>query len=536
MNLLQAIKETWAEFKNPTVRQVQIRQQKYVTRKPIRAKKPFKRKPISVPAIKRTPNTSDVPEKPIRMVDPPPQRVRNEYDQEPALQEHINNQLPQEPEERFRMDLSEETKPQFSLLPQLHPDLKQIRWLNLNDLGILQAIEVVQAGGVPAWAKFLSGTLTTKAGTLYWNTLPFLFKKEKLAIVKKTYFDPKLPVAIKPIYWHLTQQYANIRRKDVEIGLKRLERYQLLSRRVKPPKVTARFSFNKPGILAIDCFFPSKPWAHKRTVLCCVDVFSRFCMAYVCTSKHKDVIAEAFQDFCNLFIRESSKMPRRLLKDKGSELFGCQDVINRYRTKKDKDVPMYFNSLTGAPVHYIEAVNRDVQRRLEVFARTVRDPADLVTSICEAMNDQPRPALKGLTPRQILKLGKKETESLNRERTYRLEDVEKRQKSLEVGDSVRVLRMDRKAQAKPPLTYKGFQMKWSTTIYQIIKRTHLKGNNLFYRYFLNNNAQQSYYRHELLKLETTTVDTVIPQHIPNLKHKLYESRRDERSEWLPGDD
>jgi hypothetical protein len=258
-------------------------------------------------------------------------------------------------------------------------------------------------------------------------------------------------------------------------------------------------------------------------------------MAYVCSTKHKDIIAEAFQDFCNLFIRVSGKMPRRLLKDKGSELFGCEDVIERYRTPRDKNVPMFFNSLTGAPVHYIETLNRDIQRRMEVFARTVREPELLVTSICEAMNEQPRPNLKGLTPIQILKLGSKDTESLNRERVYRLEDIERRQHSLEINDSVRTLMMDRKAQAKPPLDYKGFQPKWSTTIYQIIKRTHLKGNNLFFRYFLNNNAQQSYYRHELLKIETDEIDRTIPN-IPHLNKKLYESRQDPGAEWLPGDE
>ena len=537
MNLLRAIKETWKEFQNPTLKRVRRQHRSVPTRDTThKTLTPIKKK--DVPYIKRTPKTFDVPktrEKVIRMVDPKPKRNRNEYDQEPALQEHINQEMPQDPGERFRMDLSEPKKPQFSLLPELHPDLKQVRWLNLSDLSILSAINTVNAGGVPAWAKFFTGTLNVQGGTLYWNRLPFLFKKEKHAIVKKLYFDPKKPVAIKPIHWELTQKYANIRRKDVEYGLKRLERYQLLSRRIKPPKVTARFSFNKPGVLAVDCFFPSKPWAHKRTVLCCVDVFSRFCMAYVCASKHKDVIAEAFQDFCNLFIRVSGKMPRRLLKDKGSELFGCEDVINRYRTKKDKNVPMFFNSLTGAPVHYVEAVNRDVQRRMEVFARTVRDPADLVEAVCEAMNEQPRPNLKGLTPIQILKLGRKDTESLNRERTYRLEDVEKRQKSLDIGNNVRVLMMDRKSQAKPPLTYKGFQPKWSKTTYTIIKRTRLKGNNLFFRYFLNNNQQQSYYRHELLLLETKDIDDTIP-HIPHLKHKLYESRQDPNAEWLPGDE
>ena len=228
-------------------------------------------------------------------------------------------------------------------------------------------------------------------------------------------------------------------------------------------------------------------------------------------------------------------MPRRLLKDKGSELRACEQVIER--TKKDKDVPMFFNSLTGAPVHYVEAVNRDVQRRMEIFSHSVKDPADLVTAVCESMNNQPRPNLKGMTPLQILKLGKKDVETLNRERVYRLEDVEKRQQCLEIGDHVRTLMLDRKQQAKPDLNYKGFKPHWSKNVHRVIKRTSLPGNNLFYRYFLNNNVTQSYYRHELLKIdEPTAIDTHTPRHIPNLKHKLYESRRDENSEWLPGDD
>jgi hypothetical protein len=97
------------------------------------------------------------------MVEP---EVENEYDQEPALEPYINKQFPQDPDERFKMDVEEpKKKARFSLLPELHNDLKQVRWLHLGDLSLLKAIDTVKAGGIPAWARWFTGTLTVKAGT-----------------------------------------------------------------------------------------------------------------------------------------------------------------------------------------------------------------------------------------------------------------------------------------------------------------------------------------------------------------------------------
>jgi hypothetical protein len=186
MNLLRAIKETWSEFGNPTTRRkmrthyrsnVKQRRINTIPNQKIQKKTQPDSKIVSKGHNVQTPR--HIRERVVKMIEPP---IEKEYDQEKSLEPFINRALPQDPSERFRMDLKTEKKPQFSLLPELHPDLKQVRWLHLNDLGLLKAITLVKAGGIPPWAKhFTGGTLTVKNGILYWNNLPFLFKRERIS-------------------------------------------------------------------------------------------------------------------------------------------------------------------------------------------------------------------------------------------------------------------------------------------------------------------------------------------------------------------
>ena len=76
---------------------------------------------------------------------------------------------------------------------------------------------------------------------------------------------------------------------------------------------------------------------------------------------------------------------------------------------------------------------------------------------------------------------------------------------IEVGDTVRVLLMDRKQQKTGAL--KGFQPKWSEDTFTVLKMTRLRNNPEMFRYFVG--LHQSYYRHEILWIPKV-VDTEVP--------------------------
>ena len=76
---------------------------------------------------------------------------------------------------------------------------------------------------------------------------------------------------------------------------------------------------------------------------------------------------------------------------------------------------------------------------------------------------------------------------------------------LSPGDTVRVLKMTRKEQEK---THKQFAPKWSKKKFTVLRRTGLRRNPGVYKYSVG--AEQTYYRHELLKIPRV-VDKSIPR-------------------------
>ena len=184
--------------------------------------------------------------------------------------------------------------------------------------------------------------------------------------------------------------------------------------------------------------------------------------------------------------------------------------MEKYRLARDKNGPMVLHSATGTPINIIEAINAQIQRRMQVFrtAGLTDDPSVLLTDICDQINNQKRPDRGNLTPLQLLALTSAERHEVNKIYTDRTNIPEVTGLSpLYIGNWVRVLKMTRKEQEQNKT--KGFAPKWSKQRYRVAKKLPIAKNKDHFRYYLKE-VKVFYYRHELLKIPDL-FDDVVPK-------------------------
>ena len=395
--------------------------------------------------------------------------------------------------------------------PVLMPGIqRRLLFCNPGDESIqLAHYAVVKQVELPKWAKPFRMFLSADDDTLYFQIherdLPFAWSSDKRKAVKLCYFHPKMPSTIQPITDELRSKFCNISKRDVTAILRSLETYQLNFARRRPPHVLGRMNLSQPGILACDMFFPSKTlgW-RKMNCLSVMDTWSRFVRCYALPKKDLKSQEAAFTLFMNEFTA-LGHIPRRMLADKGTDLNGAKTVMEKYRLARDKNGPMVLHSATGTPINIIEAINSQLQRRMQVFrtAGLTDDPSVLLTDICDQINNQKRPDRGNLTPLQLLALTAAERHEVNKIYTDRtmIPEVTGLQ-TLHVGNLVRILKMTRKEQVQNKT--KGFAPKWSKHVYQVMKKLPIAKNKDHFRYYLitqqRERVTEFYYRHELLKI------------------------------------
>ena len=411
------------------------------------------------------------------------------------------------PEKRISLGLQRPQRKNPIYSQELGSVRRHILFLNVGDERILEGIQALTRNeAAPPWMRYLKG-ITVQNGKLFHTeggrSLPFAFKDQKRRAVKDLYFNPKEPSTIQPITDALRLQYCNISRKNVRNVLRSLETYQLMFPRRRPPKIQHHTVYTKPGVIAMDTFFPSATtgWVKRAGgVLVCMDVWSRFSRAYALEKKEKKFFETAMKAF---FVEFTSMghLPRRLLTDKGSELHVGTPLIEKYRLPRDGDAVMHLRSFTGTPVQVVENMNAQYQRRLEVFriAGLQNDAADLLWDISEQLNNQKRARRSNLTPYQLLDLAERDRKRVND--MYKDDyfgigvEAQKKLPYLNKGDHVRRLEMTFKEQEKN--AKKGFQEKWSRKVYQVMRKTALRRNPHVFRYSIGD-PKRTYYRHELL--------------------------------------
>ena len=382
---------------------------------------------------------------------------------------------------------------------------KQMLYINPSDESIQMChYAIVQSVELPKWAWTFTKLLTADKDTLYFSVrgkdVPFAWHWQKRNAVKNMFFDPKGASTIQPITDDLRDKFCNITKGDVTRILRTLEVYQLNFGRRRPPKVLGRMNMKQPGILACDMFFPSKGlgW-RKMNCLAVMDTWSRFCRCYALETKALKGQIEAITLFTNEFTA-LGHIPRRMLADKGTDIAGAKTVMENYRLTRDKDTPMVLHTATGTPIQIIEAMNAQIQRRMQVFrtAGLTNDPSVILTDICDQINNQRRPDRGNLTPLQLLSLTADERKHVNSIYSDRTEIPEVQGlPQLFVGNFVRILQMKRKEQITNSI--KGFAPKWSKDVHVVRKKTVIAKNKDHFRYYLQN-VYDFYYRHELLKI------------------------------------
>ena len=402
---------------------------------------------------------------------------------------------------------------------------------------------------LPAWAVPFRQNLrfNKNIGRLIWIDtehpmgIPFALFQDKRDAVKKLYFDPREPSTIQPITEKLYEIWANINRRNVTYILKSLETYQLNFGRRRPPDLKNRFFMRNPGMIVMDMFFPSTKdigsisgWA-KTNVLCCADSWSRYCGVYAIDTKRMADVMKAMRVFLEEFA-SMGHLPRRILTDKGTDMKGAYTVIEPYRQAKDGTQPMVLHTATGTPVLLIEALNAQVQRRMQVFRTSglIDEASQIVHEIAYQINHQPRPDRGNLTPIQLLSLdsaGRAQINSLYRDRTVPKAEIHGLP-SLNVNDTVRKLMMTRKEQETNKT--KGFAPKWSEELYTVLRKTALRKNEFAFRYDIG--LPDTFYRHELLKIHGDRVDNEVPNQYVRYREVVfggYDPNDDE--EWTHDD-
>ena len=385
----------------------------------------------------------------------------------------------------------------------LSANKRHILFLNVGDERILEAVRALTRNQEkPPWMRYLKG-IVAKNGRLFLDEngtlLEFALKNEKRVAVKSLYFDPKEPATIQPITDKLRSKFCNISRTNVRNILRSLESYQLMFPRRKQPKIQHHTVYTKPGVIAMDTFFKSggKGW-HKMNVLVCMDVWSRFSRAYALEKKEASFFKLAMQSFFQEFT-SLGHLPRRLLTDKGSELFVGTALMEKYRLPRDGQKILHQKSFTGTPIQVVENMNAQYQRRLEPFliSGLHKDVEDLLWDISEQLNNQKRQRRGNFTPYQLLNLGQRERADVNR--SYKGDfgigvEAQKKLPLLRVGSHVRKLEMTYKEQETNKK--KGFEEKWSRKVFQVLHITALRRNPNLKKYSIG--AERTFYRHELL--------------------------------------
>ena len=381
---------------------------------------------------------------------------------------------------------------------------------------------------LPKWAVFFENQLTFDSKNVYFEGKLLATQEDKQRLIKRMYYDPKGPSTIHPITNQLRKEWANISKGNVRKILRTFETYQLNFRRRRPPKIMGKMQLKGPGIIMMDMFFPSKllGW-RKSNCLTCMDAWSRFVRVYVLESKKKELQVKAMNQFLQEFA-STGHLPKYVLCDRGSDLRGAYEAIERYRTKPGR---LVFHSKTGQPVQLVESTQAQIQRRMQVFrtAGLTDDPSIILEDICDSLNMQRRPERGNLTPIQLLTLDKAQRERINEDYSRKSDDMPevKGLQPLFKGNRVRVLLWTMKEQLTN--SKKGFTPKWSRDIWTIKKMVRLAGNPNNFRYFLKeDNDREGYFRHELLKIPKALDDQ--PLDMTDWK-KSKIVRDDESEQW-----
>jgi hypothetical protein len=339
--------------------------------------------------------------------------------------------------------------------------------------------------------------------------IPVFNTREVAGLVKKMYYSARGASTPYAIHIKLAPRVANCSAKSVRQVVGSLETYQVTKRVLKPPDNRGHKHWMTPGTLQADTTFTDGRFDKKYAIACMHDVWSGYTMAVIVEDETAALTARAMKKFGQVLLSKFGVKPKVLMTDKGSEYATFARLARTWGAR-------HLASPTGKPINEIEAKNAMVKRRLEIQLVAHGHSGNisgLLGGICEDINNAPRQWREGHTPTELLTMSvpqRKEVNarSMKKRRHYsHAEAFKSRAKEVRVGTSVRRILWTTKDIKSRPMGKKGYQEKWSRTIYKVLKI--ITQRNAVKKYKLNDGISRLYFRTEIQKV--THVDADVPK-------------------------
>ena len=365
-------------------------------------------------------------------------------------------------------------------------------------------------GVPPLWVKKVGPeNLTISSGRLHVAGIPVFNTKEVAGLVKKMYYSARGAGTPYAIHSKLAPRVANCSAKTVRQVVGSLETYQVTKRVLKPPDNRGHKYWWTPGTLQADTTFTDGRFDKKYAIACMHDVWSGYTMAVIVEDETAALTARAMKKFGQLLLSKFGVRPKVLMTDKGSEYASFARLARTWNAR-------HLASPTGKPINEIEAKNAMVKRRLEIQLVAHGHSGNIsgiLGAICTDINNAPRQWREGHTPVELLTMSvpqRKEVNarSMKKRRHYsHAEAFKSKAKEVYVGTQVRRILWTTKDIKSRPMGKKGYQEKWSRTLYTVLKI--ITQRNAVKKYKLNDGSGRLYFRTEIQKV--TTVDRDVPK-------------------------
>ena len=372
--------------------------------------------------------------------------------------------------------------------------LYHFRFINYTEESFAQLRNSLKNGlSLPDKFERFVEYLHFKNGRIYFKNLPVLRPQEIQKICRDCYFDPTKPFSPDKIYHLISNQGANLSRSKVRNAVQSIEEYQLRRELRRPKKVEANFFISHSNSIVCDMFFINK-WKFFN----CCEAFSGYIKTYYVSKGTATLIKDCVIDF----IKEIGKYNHTISKvlcDQGGENQKIKEIPN---------IQVIFMKV-AQPMHLAEFMNHLVCSRLKLYLDLDFDPSEILEYVLQGLNTRKRKRRNHFTPIELLEMDKQSQKRISANIVYKTPQEHYNLKKIYQGSYVRILELSRKDQLHRPMSYKGYNRKWSEEVYRVSRIKRVAGTLNVFKYII---LKKEYFRNEVL-LIPKFLDKKIPDDI-----------------------
>jgi len=260
-----------------------------------------------------------------------------------------------------------------------------------------------------------------------------------------------------------------------------------------PKKVEANFFISHSNSIVCDMFFINK-WKFFN----CCEAFSGYIKTYYVSKGTATLIKDCVIDF----IKEIGKYNHTISKvlcDQGGENQKIEEIPN---------IQVIFMKV-AQPMHLAEFMNHLVCSRLKLYLDLDFDPSEILEYVLQGLNTRKRKRRNHFTPIELLEMDKQSQKRISANIVYKTPQEHYNLKKIYQGSYVRILELSRKDQLHRPMSYKGYNRKWSEEVYRVSRIKRVAGTLNVFKYII---LKKEYFRNEVL-LIPKFLDKKIPDDI-----------------------